>query len=271
MRHKGRLLSVLATLLICCVCFSPEALAKVKREKVVMLQGSTRIVPMDSTDVKNLKIKKNNIKVTAKDFAVTIKAKKVGKSVITYSIPGLKDKYRIDVKVLSLKKVKKASTAKLKKAQKKLAKGAKYAYYDLNRDGIKELLTPGKITYYDYAKKKCVSKKYNFSDIYVSKSSDMFLMIYEKPKKTEEFTYLCEYYKPRTAMIFDLADTGTGYRQYTDAGLSVYGAALPYSYYDFGYDQDDYEYEDMSEEEVSADMRQKVPGYKKIVWKVKKK
>ena len=30
-------------------------------------------------------------------------------------------------------------------------------------------------------------------------------------------------------------------------------------------------YEDMSEEEVSADMRQKVPGYKKIVWKVKKK
>ena len=76
-------------------------------------------------------------------------------------------------------------------------------------------------------------------------------------------------YKVDNTKVFQLKDTETGFRTYTEKGMQVYGAKEPYSYYDFTYDQDDYEYEDMTEAEMEQKLETLAPQRTLLKWKTK--
>lgn len=262
--------ALLLSMIFLGLCMPVRAEAKTIKKNVTVLQGTTRKIPMDSTDVEQLKVSNKNISVTAKDFFVKVKAKKAGKTTITFKIKALNQSYKYTVTVLSAKKVEKAAHKKIKAYYSKLPKGTRYAYLDLNQDGVRELYHSGKIIYYDYKKNKCAVQKCGFKELYRSSKSKYILAVYQKPRKTTEFIYWSEYFVPSNEHIFRLDATGTGFREYTEEGKNVYGANAPYAYYDYGYDQDDYEYEALTKDQVIKKLSKKIPGYKKVVLKTKR-
>lgn len=245
--------------------------AKTIRKNVVLLEGTTRKVSMDSSDVENLKISgKKYASVKAKDFYVTIAGKKAGKTEISFDIPALKYKYKIKATVLSLKKTKKTAHTQLKQYLKKQKSGTKYMYTDLNRDGINELCLKNKFVYYDYQKKKLSNVKHNFSEIYTSEKSKNIYCILRNPRTTEEFVYFSAIYTPKATTVFGLKDTGKGFRQYTKQGQETYGTEKPFAFYDTYFDQDDYDYQGLTQEEADKRLKKYVPAAVKLEWKKKK-
>lgn len=244
--------------------------AKTVKKTVVLLEDTTRKVSMDSTDITSLKVSgKKYVSVKAKDYYVKITGKKPGKAEISFKIPELNKKYKINVTVLSLKKTKKTANAQLNKYLKKLKKGTAYMYTDLNKDGIRELCLKNKFVYYDYQKKKLRRVKHNFSDIYTSKKSKKIYGILREQKKTEEFVYFSGLFEPDATKIFGLTDLGHGFRMYTEVGKVNYGVENPYAFYDNYYDQDDYEYEDLTQEEMEKCINKLIPQAVKLKWKKK--
>lgn len=239
------------------------------KKNISLIQGSTRSVEMDATDVKKLKIKgKKFAKITAKDFYVKIKGKKAGKVTVTFEIPAVEKKYKITAIILAKKETNKKSIKKLNKYLSKLPKGTKYAFVDINKDGIKELYLENKFVYYDYQKKQCKTKAHNFKEIYIStgKQKRIYTLLKE-PRETESFVYFSEVYEADGQKIFKMKALGIGFRQYTDKGKLEYGVPEDYSYYDDSYDQDDYEYEGWTEEGITTWLKEN--NYKKIEMKEK--
>lgn len=246
------------------LCLSFRVQAKTIKKDITLLQGSIRKVAMDSTDVELLKVTNRKVAVTAKDFFVNIKGKKSGKVFITYKISALKNTYKYNVTVLPVKRVKKKANHELKKVFTELPQGTKYIYFDFNGDGIKELFYDGRIVFFDYGKNKCESRKYDFKNIYISKKNKRILAIYQNPTTTSDFIYRSGFYCPSKEKVFGLDFTGTGFREYTADGRLLYSANAPYAYYDNFYDQDDYDYEALTEKQVIQRLKKKMPGCKKL-------
>lgn len=247
---------------------SHSAAKTIKREFCV-LKGDTRTVSIDSTRVKKLKVGNKKISVKVRDFSIRVRGKKIGKSKFSYRIPGMKHTYKYKVIIYSKKKVRKKANRALKKYLAKLPEGTRYAYADFNKDGIKELLHEGKITFYNYQIKKCKTRKYGFEDIYVSPETKVVFATYRKPKETRSFIYYSSFYRPSASKIFALNKTGTGYKKYTETGKKKFLAKAPYAYYDESDEQDDYNYEAMTESEIWQAIEKKMPGYKKVMFKIK--
>lgn len=245
--------------------------AKTIQKKVVVFEKATRSVSMISSDVEKFKVKgKKYVKAKAKSYQIIVTGKKKGNAVITFKLPGEKTYYKIKVKVLSAKKVKAQSKTKLKNYLKKTEKDTKYIYADLNKDGIQELCLSNKIVYYDYAKNKLCTVKHDFKTIYTSKKSKKIYVLFQNPEITKEFTYFSGIYTFDTFKVFKLKDTGKGFREYTEEGKNVYQAQNPYSFYDTFYDQDDYEYISLTEEQMNEKLEKLVPGVTELKWKTKK-
>ena len=248
----------------------PSVSAKTITKSLKLLQGTTRYVEHNSSDVKKLKVKnKKYISVKGKSYLIKVTGKKVGKTSFTYRPCGDKNGYKCNVTVYSVKKVKKKADKALKKVLKKLPNNTSYAFVDFNKDGIKELFYDGKITHYDYVKNKCYTKDYGFKEIYQSKKTKRIYAIKNEPIETDCFTYFSEFYTVSLTKLFALTGEGTGFRTYTEKGLQEYNASAPYAYYDDHYDQDDYDYEALTESDVNARIEEKMPGYKKVVLKKK--
>ena len=251
------------------IVMSGNTHAKVVKKKIYILKGITRRISIDSTRVKKLKIKNKKIRVRTKEFSLRVKGIKAGKSEFSYRIPGMKNKYCYKVVVRSKKKVKKEAKKKLRKYLKKLPEGTGYALVDFNKDGIPELFHNGRITFYHYRKKKCITQKYGFQDVYISSRTKMIFVTYRKPKTTKKFIFVSEFYRPSAYKIFRLTATGSGYKKYTETGLAVYSALAPYAYYDGSYEQDDYNYEAMTEQDILENIKKKMHSFHKINLKQK--
>lgn len=259
-----------AVILLASLFTLATAEAKTVKKNVTLVQGTTRKVSMDSTDVKSLKVSgKKYVSVKAKDFYVKIIGKKPGKAEISFKIPEINKTYKIKVTVLSLKKTKKTAHTQLKNYLKKLNPGTAYMYTDLNWDGINELCLKNKFVYYDYQKKKLTTAKHNFSDIYTSKKTKKIYGIFRKQRETKEFVYFSGLFEPVATKVFALEETGQGFRSYTEEGMKVYGTEKPFAFYDDHFDQDDYEYEDMTQEEMEKRLNKLVPNAVKLEWKKK--
>lgn len=261
---------VLSFLMLGVVLSSRPVSAKPVTQNLEMLQGSTRCIEYNCSDVKKIAIKnKKYISVKGKSYMIEVTAKKAGKTSFTYRLPEDKKTYKCNVKVYSLKSVKKKATAKLKKQLAALPQGTSYTYLDFNKDGVDELFHDGNITYYDYVKNKCRTVDYGFQEIYTSPKTKRIYVVKKKPLKTDFFAYFSEFYTVSSFELFTLTGEGTGFRTYTKKGLKEYSAKAPYAYYDDHYDQDDYDYEALTEEEMNARIEEKIPGFKKILLKEK--
>lgn len=248
--------------------FGIEVSAKTIQKEVVVLEGATRSVSMDSSDVENLKVKgKKYAAAKAKAYKIVVTGKKKGNATITFKLPEQEIYYKIKVKVLSVKKVKAKSKKQLKKYLQRTGKGTKYIYADLNQDGIQELYLSKKIVYYDYVKNEICTEKHNYKTIYTSPKTKKIYVIYRKPRKTDEFVYFSGIYEPKTSKVFGLKDTGKGFREYTEKGLKEYAVENPYSFYDYYYDQDDYEYESLTEEQMKERLEELIPDATALKWK----
>ena len=271
MRKNVKRVSIVLSFLMLGVVLSVRPVsARTVTQNLKMLQGSTRCIEHSCSDVKKITIKKKRyISAKGKSYMIKVTAKKAGKTSFTYRLPGDKKNYKCNVTVYSLKSVRKKAAAKLKKQLSALSEGTLYTYLDFNKDGVKELFHDGRITYYDYAKNKCRTVDYGFQEIYTSKKTKRIYVIKKKPLETDCFIYFSEFYKVSPFKLFALTGEGTGFRTYTEKGLQEYSAKAPYAYYDDHYDQDDYDYEALTEEEMNARIKEKMAGYKKVVLKEK--
>lgn len=277
MSYLDKAMQSLKNIMVVCLlvgCFSVTARAEERwttiEKNISVVKGATRVVEMDSTSVddKMVSIKKvASIKV--KDFCVKIKGLKKGKTTCTFSIPEINKKYIIHVTVLSKATVKKESTQALQQYLDKKAEGTRYIYVDLNKDGIKELVLKKKIVYYNYETHKVETVKNNYSTIYICNKNDTIYCELKKQRKTKAFVYFSEFYQPNLYKVFALDGTGTGFRKYTAKGKRMYGVTADYAYYDTTYDQDDYDYEAFSQQEMKKRIAKKMPKYKKLKWKKK--
>ena len=241
-----------------------------EEKEICVLKGATRMLEMETTSVDDKKISVKKVaSVKIKDFYVKIKGLKKGKTTVTFSIPEINKKYIIHVTVLSKSKVRKKSQKALEEYLDKKTDGTKYVYVDLNRDGLKELFLKKKIAYYNYETQKVETVRHNFSSVYTCKKNTMLFCELKKKRKTKEFTYLSEFYTPDLYQVFALEGTGTGFRKYTTRGKKVYGVSENYAYYDYGYDQDDYEYEAFTKQQMKNKIAKKMPKNKKLIWKKK--
>lgn len=274
MKSTTKKLGILLTLIfvgaLAVVVYS-KSKEEVIEKNVSVLEGTQRKVSMNSTDVENLKIVNDDcISVTVKDFYVTVKGKSVGDAVITFGIPGEDYTYKIHVKVLSSQKISQIAERKIKQYEIRQKSGTKYFYYDFNQDGIEELCLQDRIVYYDYQKESLKTLKHDFKEIYVSKKNKKIYVLFCHPKERDCFVYFSAIYEPSGTDVFKLIDTGTGFRSYTKKGFKEYGTDKPYAYYDDQYDQDDYDYEDMTEIEMKQRLKQMIPGLKQVTWKIHK-
>ncbi len=258
-------------LLVCCFSISVQAEEWTTVETdISVIKGATRMVEMETTSVDDKKVSVKKVaSIKIKDYCVKIKGLKKGKTTVTFSIPEIQKKYIIHVNVLSKFKVQKKAKQALKQYLKKRSKGTRYTYADLNKDGIDELVLKKKIMYYNYETGKIGMQKHNFSSIYTCKKNNTIYGVLKKQRKTKEFLYISEFYKPNLYEVFQLEGTGTGFRKYTDKGKKVYAVTENYAYYDYSYDQDDYEYDAFSKSEMWKRISKKMTGYKKIVMKKK--
>lgn len=271
MRENVKRVSIVLSFLMFGIVLSARPVsAKTVTQNLKMLQGTTRNIEHNCSDVKKITIKnKKYISAKGKSYMIKVTAKKAGKTSFTYRLPDDKTIYKCNVKVYSLKSVKKKATAKLKKKLSALPEGTLYTYLDFNKDGVKELFHDGNITYYDYTKNKCRTVEYGFEEIYTFKKTKRIYVVKKEPLETDCFTYFSEFYTVSPLKLFALTGEGTGFRTYTEKGLTEYSAKAPYAYYDDHYDQDDYDYEALTEEEMNARIEEKMPGYKKVVLKEK--
>lgn len=268
MKSIKRVIFVISFLMLGIVLVGRPISAKTVTQNLKMLQGSIRFVEHNCSDVENITIKnKKIISVKGKSYMNQVTAKKAGKTSFTYRLPEDEKLYKCNVTVYSLKSVRKKVSAELKKQLSVLPKGTMYTYLDFNQDGVKELFYDGKIMYYDYAKNKCKTVNYGFQEIYTSPKTKRIYVIKKKPVKTDFFTYFSEFYTASPYKIFALTGEGTGFRTYTKKGIREYSAKAPYAYYDEHYDQDDYDYEALTEKEMIAKIEKMMPGYKKVVLK----
>lgn len=262
---------VIFSLLMCVFIIGGQQVnAKTINKKTVVMEKASRIVDMPSSDVEKFKVEgKKYVKAKAKAYQIVVTGKKKGNAVVTFKLPGEKTYFKIKVKVLSAKSVKAKAKTKLKNYLGKTKKGTKYLYADLNKDGVQELCLADKIVYYDYTKNKVRTVKHDFQKIYTSKKTKKIYVIFNNPRKTTEFTYYSGIYTPDSSKVFKLNDTGKGFREYTEAGIKEYGAQNPYAFYDTFYDQDDYDYESLTEQQVQEKLAKLVPGAKELIWKIK--
>ena len=261
---------VLSFLVLGFMLSSRPASAETVTQNLEMLQGATRCIEHNCSDVEKIAIKnKKCISAKGKPYMIKVTAKKAGKTSFTYRLPEDEKTYKCNVKVYSLKSVKKKATAKLKKQLAALSEGTSYTYFDFNKDGVNEFFHDGNITYYDYEKNKCITVDYGFQEIYTSPKTKRIYVVKKKPLKTNYFTYFSEFYTVSSHELFKLTGEGTGFRTYTKKGTQEYSAKAPYAYYDDHYDQDDYDYEALTEKEMNARIEEKIPGFKKIVLKKK--
>ena len=251
-------------LITLCFASSVAGDAKTIKKNITILQGHYRKIPYNSTDVKKMEVSSKRLQVKPGDYSIRIRAKKAGKESFSFQPVGIKTRYCYTVTIRPLKEVRNEADKKLGNKMKRLPLGTKFACIDLNKDGIKELFYPGKIVYYNYQKRKCETQKFPASELYVSDESKMIFAIRSFPEKQEAFSYTSMFLIPSETCIFRLDDTGTGFREYTENGKEEYGAKNPYAYYDYCYDQDDYDYEDLSEDEVREKVQKKMPGIHKI-------
>lgn len=251
---------------------SPSEAKSVTKKNVTVLQGATKDIRAKALPTRIVSIsnkKKLTAKMSEEGDVIHVKGKKTGTATISTKCDGIKKQTLYKVTVLSAKKVKTAANKKLKSYLKKQTKGTQYLYADLNQDGIKELCLKGKVIYYDYNKKKLMSQKMIAGDLYLSKKTGSVYVKWDKEEVKEEFVYVSRMYKVDHTKVFQLKDTETGFRTYTEKGMQVYGAKEPYSYYDFTYDQDDYEYEDMTEAEMEQKLETLAPQRTLLKWKTK--
>lgn len=270
MKRVGKVIGVLFALCMCLVIGSNVSQAKVVKKNVVVLKGAGKNINLKSSPFRK-KVSNKNVKVKENKEALTltVTGKKVGSSRITVTYSGLKTKYQYNVKVLSQSKVKKTSDAKLKKYVKKMKKGTEYAYVDINNDGVKEVFHHGGFTYYNYITKKVVTKKYGIKTLYVSKgSSKVFATLIDaKVREEENFVYFSSFFELDLTKVLDLQEPSTGYRRYTETGKTEYQVTKDYAYYDVHYDQDDYEYEAYTEEEMAERIKMAMPKIKEVKMK----
>ena len=271
MKRVGKVLGVLFVLCMCVFVGGNVSQAKVVKKTVVVLKGASKNINLSGGPFKK-KVSNKNVKVKEDKEALTltVTGKKVGTSKITVTY-SKKSKAQYTVKVLSQSKVKKTSDGKLKKYVKKLKKKTQYAYVDINNDGVKEVFHHGGFTYYNYITKKLVTKKYGIKTLYVSQESDkIFAMLQDdKVRNEEEFVYFSAFYELDLTKVLDLKDPNTGYRRYTDAGKKAYGVTKDYSFYDYLYDQDDYEYEAYTQEELAERLKTEMPKIKEVKMKTR--
>lgn len=263
---KTILVGITAFVLGTCV-WNTEVVSEAKSKEIVMVEGSSRKISTNYSDYQEVTSdNKKKASVKAGDFFVLVKAKKKG--TVTISYKGVEDSKgkAYTVNVLAKKTVKNKSKKALNRVVKGLGKGTEYAFVDFNYDGIEDLYYNGKIAYYNYGTNKVVTKNYHFKDIYISKKTKKVLGVYKDKyqRVTDFFVYTCEYFEPDTSKLFSLSATGTGYRTYTEDGTKEYAVNKPYAYYDTGYDQDDYDYQAYSEEEVIKQVKKKMPDCKKL-------
>ena len=156
-----------------------SAKKKVIKKQYTMLQGSSKLISsLYKCKVKTGNLK--NIKVSKKKYiGVVAKAKKTGKSKIT--ITTTKKKYIYTIKVLSLAKVNTTATSRLSEKVEKLEPLSKYAYTDMNGDGVTDLYADGYAYAYNYMKNKLIKRKFdvyapNVSSMYISKKKKMIYL-----------------------------------------------------------------------------------------------
>lgn len=261
---------VLLFLTLGVVLSSGSVSAQTITQNLEILQGTTRSVEYNCSDVEEITITdKDFISAEGKAYEILVTAKKAGQTSFTYRLPDDENTYICNVTVHPLQTIKMKANAKLKKKFASLPKGTSYTYFDFNKDGVKELFHNGKITYYDYEKNKCKTVNYGFKEIYTSQKSKQIYVVKKKPLKTKYFTYFSEFYTGSSLKLFELTGEGTGFRTYTKKGIKKYKAKAPYAYYDDHYDQDDYDYEALTKKEMNARIKKKMPGYKKVVLKEK--
>ena len=271
MKEIKRIFGVLFVLCLCLFVSGPAAEAKVVNKTVVVLKGAKKNINLSGSPFKK-KVSNKNVKVkeNREDLTLTVTGKKVGTSKITVTY-SKNSKAQYTVKVLSQSKVKKISDAKLKKYVKKMKKKTKYAYVDINDDGVKEVFHNGAFTYYNYITKKLVTKKYDIKTLYVSKGSDRVFALLPDDKVTtdEDFVYFSVFYERDLTMVLDLKEPNTGYRKYTDAGKASYETTKEYAFYDHLYEQDDYNYVGYTLDELKAQLRAKMPNIKEVKMKTR--
>ncbi len=269
--HKKYMVIILMCFFILLVSIEANATNFVIVEKnICVIKGSTRMVEMETTSVNDKKISNIQIvSVNIKDFCVQIKGREQGETTVTFTIPEIEKRYKININVLSKSETNKKAKKELKKYLKKIEKGTYYAYVDFNKDGITELILKNKIVYYNYETGKIATFKHNFSTIYTCKKNQKIYVVLKKQRKTKEFIYFSEFYRPSYYEVFSLDGTGRGFCKYTEKGKKLYGVNDDYAYYDSSYDQDDYEYLAFDKNVLRHKLMKKLPGYKKVKWKKK--
>lgn len=206
------------------------------------------------------------------DRYVNIKTLKKGKTTIRFNLK-LQDSgmysYKITVNVKALKFVQTQARKALKKYEKTLKTGERYAYADLNNDKVNELIFSDKIWYYDYEKNKVKSVKHSFSD-FIAGSGNTFVGVLKKPTVIKEdnrvIKTIRKIYQFDTSKIFKYVETTYSYRMYNENAMKYYGVKDPYIFHDTSYDQDDYDYQGMNCNEMKKHIKKYVKKAKSIKW-----
>lgn len=283
--------TILALCMLLSVVFiSDTEAAKTKKYTMILLEKDTLSLETNYSAPTKLKVSSKKICTAKKsDWKVLITGKKKGKTTVTFK--DYKTTWKVTVKVLSLKDTKKKADKALKKKIKGLAAGTKYIYADLDKDGLKDLILQDKIWYYNYRNSKVQSRDNKYKDFYVGSKAKFYGYLKnpvyqaylsdedEATASNAEFIVLGEFVTYDDHYIFQPVGEGRGYRKYTEKGKKAYGQANDYAYYDYGYDQDDYEYISLTETEMLKGctkgghtfkgIEKEVPSGKLLTWTVK--
>lgn len=242
-----------------------NAFAQNFEKSITVLEGTTLQIPINYSDTNNLQCSDYEIaKVVTKDFYFTITGKQSGTCIATFQSPDNEDSFRYTITILpkneEVKKAKQAYNAYLKKCK----KGTKYAYTDLNHDGIKELYFADKIVYFNYQKQTLSTKKHSFKKLYVCNRNTLLFAELKKPRKTKNFIYYSAFYEFENTKPFAFSKNGKGFRTYTKVGKETYGVKGDYAFYDTHYDQDDYDYQSYTKKAVEKKRKKYMPAYKLV-------
>ncbi len=134
--------------------------------------------------------------------------------------------------------------------------------------------------YYNYRNSKLQSRDNEYKDFYVGSKGNFYGYLKETKYQAylsdddeatasnAEFIVLGEYVKFDDHYIFQPEGEGCGLRKYTEKGKKAYGQANDYAFYDYGYDQDDYEYSSFTDAEMMKRMNAKIIGGHLLNWSV---
>lgn len=159
-----------------------------KKNAVVDLTDNFNLL-LNDTEVESVAYEPTGIVALSKNYE-KITLKKAGKTVITYrgtdeDVAPVEGK--LNVEVITLSAAKKDALEKAKTLVAKKSKKAKFAYVDLNFDGIKDLVINGRSYLYSTSSMKFVKGKEYSGTIYISNSKKHVMEVYKNTKKSSQY------------------------------------------------------------------------------------